>query len=204
MLKATAGWGAIMFSGGIQEKPHKPVVLHCRLQIRWLYSFLSDILLAVSSVRKHILTSGFAYWHTGHARNNNDISHHQQCRNTAATLILWSSINSGSPPRWWQKTTSALLPCLKKAAAAAAAAGKKQTACRTMGVSYNTISKSIRLPVVFLCAVADSLRGEVNQSNFWELRIYPSLCVIHCLVCDSTPIQPFGNVVWYLEYTKWL
>lgn len=61
MLKATAGWGAIMFSGGMQEEPHEPVVLHCRLQIRWLYSFLSDILLAVSSVRKHMLTSGFAY-----------------------------------------------------------------------------------------------------------------------------------------------
>lgn len=41
--------GIIMFGGGIVEKPHRAMVLLCRIQIR-LSSFLLHILLAVSAV----------------------------------------------------------------------------------------------------------------------------------------------------------
>lgn len=40
--------GVIMFGGGIVEKPHRAMVLLCRIQIRWLSSLILHILLAVT------------------------------------------------------------------------------------------------------------------------------------------------------------
>lgn len=64
-----------------------------------------------------------------------------------ALLVSWSAIIPDSLPGRWRKTASTLQPPRRKRRRRRLS--KKTTACKTK-VSYNTISKSIRLFAVFL------------------------------------------------------